>query len=124
MLRRSFLKGMGAFFIAPAIIRAENLMPIKEYAPAVPSWCPDGWLPLDGREINKKFYPDLYAMYKKCRYHMKLSDDQDGKTHTDYALQSYRIHRIISYKDLPRYNGSVMRAGASHDFFVPEVGEM
>lgn len=63
--RRKFLQGLGILFVAPAIVRADSLMPIKEYMPAVPAWCPDGWLPLDGREIKKKFYPDLYTVYKK-----------------------------------------------------------
>src|SRR5712671_4730684 len=99
--RRSFLKGMGALFIAPAIIRAENLMPIKEYMPAVPAWCPEGWLPLDGREISKKFYPDLYAAYKHRKESLVVPflNAPDG------------FKTVISYKNLVRPNGKLMLAG-------------
>jgi len=108
--RRSFLKGMGALFIAPAIIRAENLMPIKEYMPAVPAWCPEGWLPLDGREISRKFYPELYAAYKHMRYSLILSDQPstDG------------LETVIAYKSFIRPNGQLMKAGACHPIYVPE----
>src|SRR5882724_11468963 len=109
ILRRSFLKGMGALFIAPAIIRAENLMPIKEYMPAVPAWCPEGWLPLDGREISRKFYPDLYAMYQ----HMRLP----------LVVPTYKssdgVETVMSYKNLARPNGKLMLAGAYHPIHVP-----
>ena len=120
MLRRSFLKGVGALFIAPAIIRAESLMPIKEYAPSVPSWCPDGWLPLDGREIKKKFYPDLYTMLEKQRLPMTL-----GSQLPAYAPE-FGFHRvrsiermIVAYKDMVRSNGTLMRAGHTYSLLVP-----
>lgn len=111
ILRRSFLKGVGALFIAPAIIRAENLMPIKEYMPAVPAWCPEGWLPLDGREISKKFYPDLYAVYQRMRMPLILSNHQstDG------------LETVIAYKSFLRPNGQLMKAGACHPIYVPEL---
>lgn len=111
ILRRSFLKGMGALFIAPAIIRAENLMPIKEYMPAVPAWCPEGWLPLDGREISRKFYPDLYAAYKRMRL--------------PFVLPTYKasdgLETVVAYKSLVRPNGQLMKAGAYHPIYVPEL---
>lgn len=108
--RRSFLKGMGALFVAPAIIRAENLMPIKEYMPAVPAWCPEGWLPCDGREISKKFYPDLYAAHNHMKFPLILPilKSNDG------------LETVVSYKTLVRPNGSVMIAGAYHPIYVPE----
>jgi len=112
--RRSFLKGISVLFIAPAIIRAENLMPIREYAPAVPDWCPDGWLPLDGREITKKFYPDLHSAYARMRYSHRLSM-QEPYSGSDGS----QIATIISAKDLRRANGSIMRAGVCHDIIIP-----
>ncbi len=125
MLRRSFLQGLGALFVAPAIIRAENLMPIKEYALAVPSWCPDGWLPLDGREIKKKFYPDLFAIYEKCGFPMQLGNDQVFSPYSGYEVVETAMRviptaykRIISSKNLYRPNGQQMLAGAICDFYV------
>ena len=112
ILRRSFLKGMGALFIAPAIIRAENLMPIKEYMPAVPAWCPEGWLPLDGREISRKFYPDLYAAYKHMRYPLILPTIQS----------SDGVETVIAYKSFIRPNGQLMKAGAYHPLYVSRCG--
>lgn len=116
MLRRSFLKGLGALFVAPAIIRAENLMPIKEYMPEVPAWCPPGWLPLDGREISKKFYPELYAMHKKLHYPTThLSDYQPYDTYAGYDPIDFRKKKeiqVISYKTMIRPNGRIMLPGA------------
>lgn len=107
--RRSFIKGLAALFVAPAIIRAENLMPIREMVPGVPEWCPSGWLPLDGREIKKKFYPDLYSSYERLRYAQVLSDSPpDG-----------RFARVISACDMVRPNGSIMKAGALHTIVIP-----
>lgn len=107
--RRSFLKGVGALFIAPAIVRAQSLMPIKEYMPAVPAWCPEGWLPCDGREISKKFYPDLYAAYQHMRQSMVLPILRSGDG----------VETVISYKNLLRPNGKLMIAGAYHPLYVP-----
>ncbi len=110
ILRRSFLKGMCALFIAPAIVRVENLMPIKEYMPAVPAWCPEGWLPCDGREISRKFYPDLYAAYGRMRIPLLVPD----------LTNSWGLQTVISYKNMIRPNGGTMVAGACHPIYVPE----
>jgi Phage Tail Collar Domain len=129
--RRSVLKGLGMLFVAPAIVRAESLMPIKEYMPAVPAWCPDGWLPLDGREIKKKFYPDLYAAYQKLRFPMQVANDQNYHTYSEYEVHINETRfsllrgerRLVSYKDLIRPNGQLMRAGAMHSIFIPTEAE-
>ena len=135
MLRRSFLQGLGAaLFVAPAIVRAENLMPIREYMPDVPPWCPPGWLPFDGREIKAKYYPELHAMLKKQRLPLHLRDDDDRVTQfrDDRVTQWYSgydqipnqaplgARNIISYKKLLRPNGKIMEAGAGHIMWVPE----
>lgn len=124
MLRRTFLQGLGMLFIAPAIVRAESLMPIKELMPPVPDWCPNGWLPLDGREIKKKFYPDLYAVYKKLHFPMQLGNDQGYNPYSGYEEFSIRDmpkhRRIISARDLYRSNGDVMKAGALYNLEIKE----
>jgi len=128
--RRSFLQGLGATLLAPAICRAENLMPIKEYMPEVPVWCPDGWLPLDGREIKRKFYPDLFAAYDRMRLSKTLQNQQEYVSLAGLSPPRLQIgvrapaaqieRRIVSYRDLLRPNGTVMRAGAGHTIVVPE----
>ena len=127
MLRRSFLQGLGALFVAPAIVRASNLMPVKEYMPAVPAWCPEGWLPLDGREIKAKYYPDLYTQFKKLRFPMQLDTDQGFTNYSGYEVIETALKnrvpsfkRIISAKDLIRPNGSVMKAGSFYTIQVKE----
>jgi hypothetical protein len=110
--RRSFLKGLSALFVAPAIIKAENLMPIREYAPSVPDWCPDGWLPLDGREIKKKFYPDLYAARERLRYPLRLSMQN---------LEGSSTATVISARDMVRPNGTIMRAGVGYEIILPRM---
>jgi hypothetical protein len=118
--RRSVLKGLAALFVAPAIIRVENLMPIKEYMPEVPAWCPEGWLPCDGRKISRKFYPDLCAMFERMRIPLKVPNYE-----VDAPLQGYdggrinSIKTVISYKTLVRPNGKLMQAGACHPVYVP-----
>lgn len=108
--RRSFLKGISALFIAPAIVRASSLMPVHEMMPGVPDWCPDGWLPLDGRDIKKKFYPDLHAAYERLRFPMRLSMQN---------LDGSRTATLISAKDMVRPNGVIMRAGVGYEIMLP-----
>lgn len=110
--RRSFLTGLSALFVAPAIIRAESLMPIRSYAPPVPDWCPLGWLPLDGREITKKFYPALFRSYQDMRFPLQLQSQN---------LEGSRTATIISYRDMIRSNGSVMKAGVAYDLVLPNA---
>jgi len=119
MYRRSVLKGMAALFIAPAIIRAESLMPIKEYMPAVPAWCPDGWIPLDGREISKKFYPDLYAAYKRMKEPLVVPNVYSYLGVSGYEYPK-GVQTVMSYKNMVRPNGRLMIAGAHHPIYVPE----
>jgi hypothetical protein len=111
MKRRSFLAGIGALFVAPAIIKAESLMPIRSYELPVPDWCPPGWLPLDGREISKKFYPDLYRAYEHMRLPMTVGlENTEGQ----------RTATLISYRDLKRSSGQIMKAGVHHTIILPE----
>jgi hypothetical protein len=121
--RRSLLKGLGALFVAPAIVHIENLMPVRELMPSVPDWCPDGWLPLDGREIKKKFYPDLYASYERMRFPMCVSNDQVFETPFTYQPTGQPLKpqyaRIISAKDIRRSNGTAMRAGVTSIILLP-----
>lgn len=125
MLRRSFLKGLGAtLFVAPSIVRAENLMPIKEYMPEVPIWCPANWLPCDGREIKKKFYPELHAVLGKCRLPQFASSRQLYGTYSSYEIMNLNkpplgATRIISYKNLKYANGRIVPAGVISDFWAP-----
>jgi hypothetical protein len=125
MLRRSFLKGLAAtLFIAPSIVRAENLMKIKEYMPEVPAWCPQGFLPMDGREINKKYYPDLFETYNRCKFPMRLNDIQSYTPITSYEVANFGFKpgrtKIVSYQNLKRSNGSIVPAGMISDFIIPD----
>jgi hypothetical protein len=68
MLRRSFLKGVAAFFgalvapsAAPAIARPVLTEPEGLSAKVVlPEWCPAGWVPCAGQEVNHKQFPRLF----------------------------------------------------------------
>lgn len=121
--RRSFLKGISALFIAPAIVRASSLMPVHEMMPSIPAWCPDGWLPLDGREIKKKFYPDLYSAYERMRFPMRVGTDQIYETPHGYSptglLPEPQFARIISARDMRKANGEIMRAGVTSTILLP-----
>lgn len=67
--RRSFLLGLGAALAAPAIVRAEVLMPVRKLI--VPDVlgnvigphthaAPEAWLPCDGRTLSRAMYADLF----------------------------------------------------------------
>lgn len=115
--RRSFLKGVGLLFAAPAIVHAGNIMAVHEIVPSIPSWCPDGWLPLDGRAIRAKLYPDLYEQYKRLRFSMSL--DNRPPEANSFGRTAY----IVSAKDFVRPNGTVMKAGAGHTVFLPTTSD-
>jgi hypothetical protein len=122
--RRSFLKGLGAtLFVAPAIVRAESLMQVREVMPSVPDWCPPGWLPLDGREIKKKFYPDLYRSYERMRFPMFVANEQRFEGYGGYKIPDGRLQpsfvRIIAAKDQVRSNGTIARAGVVATISIP-----
>lgn len=60
--RRSFLLGLGAALAAPAIVRAEVLMPVRKIIQ--PDWLiiiDDPWIPLDGRTLSRETYGELFA---------------------------------------------------------------
>lgn len=62
--RRGFLLGLGAALAAPAIVRAEIIMPVRKVVlpPPIPPGrsLALGWLPCDGREVSSFAYPDLF----------------------------------------------------------------
>lgn len=73
--RRSFLLGLGAALAAPAIVRAELIMPVRSLVkPAAPSIdamladaaamasYPGGWLPCDGRSLSRALYSELFQV--------------------------------------------------------------
>jgi len=64
--RRGFLTGGAAVVLsAPAIVRASSLMPIRvprAFSLTVPTWCPPGFLPADGRTLPKDQYPGLWGI--------------------------------------------------------------
>lgn len=62
--RRSFLLGLGATLAAPAIVRAEVLMPVRRLIVPSPleALAAQGMLPCDGRLISRKIYGELYAV--------------------------------------------------------------
>lgn len=123
--RRSLLKGLGLLFVAPAIVKASSLMPVREMMPSVPSWCPDGWLPLDGREIKKKFYPDLYAAYERMRFPMQLANQQKFGSMAPFesfgsgTILPPQYATIVSAKDFRRSNGVIARAGQTISIMLP-----
>lgn len=66
--RRGFLTGVAALLAAPAVVRAGVLMPVRSIIippPQVPSWCPPGWLPCDGRSISASDFPQLASVLRE-----------------------------------------------------------
>ena len=59
--RRSFISGIAAALAAPAIVKAEVLMPVRTTLRPYPEISYPGWLPCDGRLISRSFYAELFA---------------------------------------------------------------
>lgn len=82
--KRNFLIGAGATIIAaraPAIVRAESIMPIKSYPPGV-------WIPCDGREIDGRRFSGL----------MRLLGDRYG---TEHFAGSFNVPDLRGGAGLP-----------------------
>lgn len=70
--RRGFLMGLGAALAAPAIVRAELIMPVRSLVkPAAPSIGDivsktmaglEPWLPCDGRALSRAVYAELFQV--------------------------------------------------------------
>ncbi len=52
--RRGLILGAAATLAAPALVRAELIMPVRRIIQ------PLAWIPLDGRKIDRYMYPELY----------------------------------------------------------------
>ena len=59
--RRGFLVGLASLLAAPAVVRAEALMPIKVWRPPL-RWR-DGYLVLNGAELKISDFPDLFDAF-------------------------------------------------------------
>jgi hypothetical protein len=59
--RRGFLVGLASLLAAPAVVRAEALMPIKVWRPPL-RWR-DGYIVLNGAELKISEFPDLFDAF-------------------------------------------------------------
>jgi hypothetical protein len=59
--RRGFLAGLSSLLAAPAVVRAEALMPIKVWRP--PLIWRDGLIACNGVELAAKDFPDLFTIF-------------------------------------------------------------
>jgi hypothetical protein len=59
--RRGFLAGLGSLLAAPAVVRAEALMPIKVWWP--PLIWRDGLIACNGVELAVADFPDLFTLF-------------------------------------------------------------
>ena len=69
--RRSFLTGLGSLFLAPAVVKASSLMPLRGVvmlpAMTIPAWCPPGWVPATGHLVDRFQFPELHEWFKRTR---------------------------------------------------------
>jgi Phage Tail Collar Domain len=59
--RRGLLAGLSSLLAAPAVVRAEALMPIKVWRPPL-RWR-DGYIVLNGAELTISEFPDLFDAF-------------------------------------------------------------
>jgi hypothetical protein len=107
MLRRTFLKGFAALVgvlvgpqAAPAAPRPVPVEPEGLSAEVVlPDWCPAGWVPCAGQEINHKQFPRLF--YDSVRPNgRRFVARYKGKF---VAQLPYEIHWPEERRDIERY---------------------
>jgi hypothetical protein len=85
MSRRGFLAGLGSLLAAPAVVRAESLMPIKVWRP--PLIWRDGLIACNGVELAVADFPDLFAIvgyiHGGCGPKFRLHDYSREPKNTD-----------------------------------------
>lgn len=65
--RRGLLLGLASVLAAPAIVHAQNLMPVKP-SPLPEGWVEYEWKPIDGNVIRK---------FIQIKYHIVIPTDSD-----------------------------------------------
>ena len=101
--RRQFLTGLAALIVAPAIVRAGSIMPVRSFTPSLPyaeyagGWWASGsgrWI-TDDKEINQ-IWPDSDGVLRiketECGW-MKI---HTGKTGRVELLRPMTIHGNLS----------------------------
>jgi len=88
--RRDFLKGLIGLVAAPAVVKAEFLMPVKVWRP--PLVWRDGMIACNGVELAIADFPDLFTIFGYshggCGPKFRL---------TDYALAAYNTDNTLWY---------------------------
>jgi hypothetical protein len=77
MSRRGFLAGLGSLLAAPAVVRAESLMPIVVWRPPVVRR--EGWVLYNGATLKADKFPDLVKYFGwPDKTTAKLPDETQG----------------------------------------------
>jgi hypothetical protein len=145
MQRRSFLVGLGSLFVAPAVVKASSLMPLRGEvmlpSMTIPSWCPPGWAPANGHLVDHFQFPELHAWFKRTRQNgahlggqFKLPGGWHGWSqgaYDDGASYSDQLNRavtnpcietvsvpLIAVKPMARPNGTVAQPGMMFNYTV------
>lgn len=98
--RRGFLAGAATLLAAPMVVRSGILMPVRSIIPPpppiVPSWCPPGWLPCDGRAVSASAFPDLFALLDKTP---QLMNSLGAAMPPPVRARNILLHPIIRAED-------------------------
>ena len=142
--RRSFLTGLGALFMAPAVCHASVLMPLRGEvmlpSMPIPAWCPAGWAPANGHLVDRFQFPELHKWYQRTRQqqaHLGGQFKLPGGWH-DWSQGAYEdspnyadsLNKLanpctetvevplIAVKSLVRPNGTVAQPGMMANYVV------
>jgi|SRR5882672_5135047 len=135
--RRSFFSGLVAAVAAPLVVKAEMLMPLRgvKLLPDIdiPSWCPPGWVPADGRLVSKFQFPELHKWFAKTREYgahgsenFRLPDMRGMVGMTGYSgYETLEVQfatrpnvQIISVGDMRWPNGRLSPPGIISSLFI------
>jgi hypothetical protein len=138
--RRSFLAGLGSLFLAPAVVKASSLMPLRGEvmlpSMPIPSWCPPGWAPANGHLVDRFQFPELHAWFKRTRQngaHLNGQFKLPGSampTEWYSGYQELRIDKLdnpcietvevplIAVKPMVRTNGTMAQPGMMFNYVV------
>jgi hypothetical protein len=85
--RRAFLKGLVGLIAAPAVVKAENLMPIVVWRPPVVRR--EGWVLYNGATLKAAEFPDLFNYFGGWR----------GRGRQGFQM----IHKVVSATGSPNF---------------------
>lgn len=98
--RRGVLAFLTGAVAAPLVVKADSLMKLRGVIMPqtfidVPSWCPAGWIPADGRTISRFQFPELYEVFKHQRMYGAEAGD-NFRLPSTFPMIEYNAYEVLN----------------------------